>query len=105
MLANTKQHLFTQQVQISVRFWVYQVWQHCAGVIKAAKAHGAEAQIDLINVEDKASMCKSNSEAGAQIMGIHTGLDAQAAGHTPFADLQEIAGLGLDVQNFSCWWY
>ena len=31
-------------------------------------------------------------------MGIHTGLDAQAAGETPFNDLNEIAGLGLDVR-------
>jgi 3-hexulose-6-phosphate synthase len=31
-------------------------------------------------------------------MGIHTGLDAQAAGHTPFADLNDIARLGLNVR-------
>jgi 3-keto-L-gulonate-6-phosphate decarboxylase len=31
-------------------------------------------------------------------MGIHTGLDAQAAGHTPFADLNAIAALGLPVR-------
>ncbi len=70
----------------------------CQGVIKAANAHGAEAQIDLINVEDKVACAKATCEAGAQIMGIHTGLDAQAAGHTPFADLNDIAGLGLPVR-------
>ncbi len=70
----------------------------CQGVIKAANAHGAEAQIDLINVEDKAACARATCEAGAQIMGIHTGLDAQAAGHTPFADLNEIAALGLPVR-------
>ena len=70
----------------------------CQGVIKAANAHGAEAQIDLINVEDKVACAKATCEAGAQIMGIHTGLDAQAAGHTPFADLNEIAALGLPVR-------
>ena len=70
----------------------------CQGVIKAANAHGAEAQIDLINVEDKAACAQATCEAGAQIMGIHTGLDAQAAGHTPFADLNEIAALGLPVR-------
>jgi 3-keto-L-gulonate-6-phosphate decarboxylase len=31
-------------------------------------------------------------------MGIHTGLDAQAAGQTPFADLNDIARLGLGVR-------
>jgi len=70
----------------------------CKGVIKAANAHGAEAQIDLINVEDKIACARATVEAGAQIMGIHTGLDAQAAGHTPFADLNAIAALGLNVR-------
>jgi 3-hexulose-6-phosphate synthase len=68
------------------------------GVVKAAKAHGAEAQVDLINVPDKSECAKSCADIGAQIIGIHTGLDAQAAGHSPFGDLQDIAGLGLDVR-------
>ncbi|MBF6647446.1 MULTISPECIES: 3-hexulose-6-phosphate synthase [unclassified Methylobacter] len=70
----------------------------CAGVIKAANAHGAEAQIDLINVEDKAGCARATAELGAHIMGVHTGLDAQAAGHTPFGDLNDIARLGLNVR-------
>lgn len=69
-----------------------------AGVIKAAKAHGAEAQIDLINVADKLECAKAAADLGAQIIGVHTGLDAQAAGQTPFADLQDIASLGLNVR-------
>ena len=71
---------------------------NCQGVIKAANAHGAEAQIDLINVEDKIACARATADAGAQVMGIHTGLDAQAAGHTPFADLNDIAALGLPVR-------
>jgi 3-hexulose-6-phosphate synthase len=70
----------------------------CAGVIKAANAHGAEAQIDLINVDDKVSCARATADLGAHIMGIHTGLDAQAAGHTPFSDLNDIARLGLNVR-------
>jgi len=69
-----------------------------AGVIKAAKAHNAEAQIDLINVPDKLACAKAAAELGAHIIGVHTGLDAQAAGQTPFADLQAIASLGLQVR-------
>jgi len=69
-----------------------------AGVIKAAKKHGAETQIDLINVADKAECARESVKLGAQIMGIHTGLDAQAAGHTPFGDLNEIASMGLGVR-------
>jgi len=69
-----------------------------SGVIKAAKAHNAEVQVDLINVPDKAECAREAAAAGAQIVGVHTGLDAQAAGQTPFADLQLIADLGLDVR-------
>jgi len=70
----------------------------CQGVIDAANACGAEAQIDLINVDDKAACARATVEAGAQIVGVHTGLDAQAAGHTPFNDLALIADLGLNVR-------
>jgi 3-hexulose-6-phosphate synthase len=68
------------------------------GVVNAAKAHGAEAQVDLINVPDKAECARASADLGAQIVGIHTGLDAQAAGESPFGDLQDIADLGLDVR-------
>lgn len=70
----------------------------CKGVIKAANANAAEAQIDLINVDDKAACARATVDAGAQIIGVHTGLDAQAAGHTPFADLSLVASLGLNVR-------
>jgi 3-hexulose-6-phosphate synthase / 6-phospho-3-hexuloisomerase len=69
-----------------------------AGVIKAAKAHNAEAQIDLINVVDKVACAIAAAKLGARIIGVHTGLDAQAAGQTPYADLQDITRLGLDVR-------
>ncbi|PPC92090.1 MAG: 3-hexulose-6-phosphate synthase [Methylobacter sp.] len=68
------------------------------GVIKAANAHGAEAQVDLINVDDKISLARAAADMGAHIMGVHTGLDAQAAGHTPFRDLSDIARLGLNLR-------
>jgi len=70
----------------------------CEGVIGAANASGAEAQIDLINVADKAAVSRDCVAAGAQIVGVHTGLDAQAAGHTPFDDLALITELGLNVR-------
>jgi 3-hexulose-6-phosphate synthase len=68
------------------------------GVINAANKHNAEVQVDLINVPDKATCARESAKAGAHIVGIHTGLDAQAAGQTPFADLQAIAKLGLPVR-------
>lgn len=69
-----------------------------SGVIKAAKAYNAEAQIDLINVPNKLECAREAANLGAHIIGVHTGLDAQAAGQTPFADLQDIAELGLNVR-------
>ena len=70
----------------------------CAGVIKAANKAGAKAQIDLINVADKAQCAQDMAAMGAHIIGIHTGLDAQAAGETPFNDLKAITDLGLNVE-------
>src|SRR3546814_2436633 len=57
-----------------------------------------EAQVDLINVEDKAKRTQEAAKLGAHIIGVHTGLDAQAAGGTPFADLGLVAGLNLGVK-------
>ncbi len=67
------------------------------GVIKAANAHGKQAQVDLINVADKAARTKEVAAIGAHIIGVHTGLDQQAAGQTPFADLSLVQSLGLGV--------
>lgn len=69
-----------------------------AGVTKAAIAHNAEVQVDLINVPDKVACARESAKLGAHIIGVHTGLDAQAAGQTPFADLQAVARLGLPMR-------
>ncbi len=71
------------------------------GVIAAAKKHGGECQVDMINVDDKVALAKECVAAGAQIIGVHTGLDAQAAGHTPFADLADIAAAVGDSAKIS----
>ena len=68
------------------------------GVIKAANGYGKKAQVDLINVPDKAARTKEVAAAGAHIIGVHTGLDQQAAGQTPFADLNLVKSLGLNVE-------
>ena len=71
------------------------------GVIAAAKKHGGECQVDMINVNDKAAFAKECVAAGAQIIGVHTGLDAQAAGDTPFAYLADIAAAVGDSAKIS----
>lgn len=68
------------------------------GVIDVANKYGKEAQVDLINVADKATRTKEVAAAGAHIIGVHTGLDQQAAGQTPFADLAMVSGLNLGVK-------
>ena len=68
------------------------------GVIKAARKFNAEVQVDLINVPDKSQCAAEAVKAGAQIIGVHTGIDAQAAGQTPFADLQNLLELGLNAR-------
>ncbi len=68
------------------------------GVIDVANKYGKEAQVDLINVEDKATRTKEAVKLGAHIIGVHTGLDQQAAGQTPFADLGLVNGLNLGVK-------
>ena len=68
------------------------------GVIDAANKYGKECQVDMINVADKAALTKEAVSAGAHIIGVHTGLDAQAAGHTPFADLATIAALNTGAK-------
>jgi len=67
------------------------------GVIKAANGYGKQAQVDLINVADKATRTKEVAALGAHIIGVHTGLDQQAAGQTPFADLALVQALNLGV--------
>lgn len=68
------------------------------GVIDVANKYGKKAQVDLINVEDKKKRTEEVAKLGAHIIGVHTGLDQQAAGQTPFADLGLVAGLGLGVE-------
>ncbi len=68
------------------------------GVVDVAKAYGKQAQVDLINVRDKAAVAAKAAEIGAHIIGIHTGIDQQLAGQTPFADLAALVSQGLSVK-------
>ncbi|MEQ1600319.1 MAG: 3-hexulose-6-phosphate synthase [Methylophilaceae bacterium] len=68
------------------------------GVIDAANKYGKEAQVDLINVKDKAKRTQEVAKIGAHIIGVHTGLDQQAAGQTPFGDLALVTGLNTGAK-------
>jgi 3-hexulose-6-phosphate synthase len=67
------------------------------GVIAVANKYGKKAQVDLINVADKAALATCAASAGAHIIGVHTGIDQQIAGQTPFADLAALLALNLPV--------
>ena len=68
------------------------------GVVDVANKYGKKAQVDLINVTNKKELAKEIAALGGHIIGVHTGLDQQAAGQTPFADLEMVVGLGLGVE-------
>lgn len=62
------------------------------GVIKAARQiPGKMAQVDLINVPNKVDRAIQVCEFGADIVGIHTGIDQQLKGQSPLQDLQAVA--------------
>ena len=67
------------------------------GVIDVANKYGKKAQVDLMNVMDKKARTQEVAKLGAHIIGVHTGLDQQASGQTPFVDLAMVAGLNLGV--------
>ena len=68
------------------------------GVIDVANKYGKMAQVDLINVTDKKARTLEVAKLGAHIIGVHTGLDQQAAGQTPFNDLAMVAGLNTGAK-------
>jgi 3-hexulose-6-phosphate synthase len=68
------------------------------GVIAVANKYGKSAQVDLINVADKAACASAAAAAGAHIIGIHTGIDQQIAGQTPFNDLASLLAQNLPVR-------
>ena len=68
------------------------------GVVDVANKYGKEAQVDLINVIDKAAVVREAAKVGAHIIGVHTGLDQQAAGQTPFTDLALVAALNTGLK-------
>ena len=68
------------------------------GIIDVANKYGKKAQVDLINVADKKARTLEVAKLGAHIIGVHTGLDQQAAGQTPFADLAMVTSLNTGAK-------
>jgi 3-hexulose-6-phosphate synthase len=68
------------------------------GVIDVANKYGKMAQVDLINVKDKKARTLEVAKLGAHVIGVHTGLDQQAAGQTPFSDLAMVTSLNTGAK-------
>lgn len=62
------------------------------GVTKAAHDRNKKVAVDLINVTDL-NRIEKLEQFGVDVIAIHTGADAQAAGQSPLDDLKEIRPL------------
>ncbi|AEA00955.1 MULTISPECIES: 3-hexulose-6-phosphate synthase [Aerococcus] len=60
-------------------------------VVKAAKEANAKVMVDMITITDIAKRVAEVEELGVDVVAVHTGVDAQAAGRTPLEDLAEMS--------------
>ena len=59
--------------------------------IEAGKNYGAKIMVDLLEVEDPAKRAKKMEELGADYIAVHTPVDAQMRGMSPFRELKRVA--------------
>jgi 3-hexulose-6-phosphate synthase len=59
-----------------------------AGCLKTAAAYGKTVVVDMICVSDLAERIAQLERIGVNALAVHTGVDQQAAGHTPLGDLK-----------------
>ncbi len=64
------------------------------GTLESAHRHGGAAVVDLINVRNKLPRLRAMEAMGADYVGIHSGIDQQAAGASPLADLKRLSKVG-----------
>ncbi|HWO95952.1 MAG TPA: 3-hexulose-6-phosphate synthase [Bacillus sp. (in: firmicutes)] len=60
------------------------------GAVEEAKKQGAQILVDMINVKDLEQRAKEVDALGVDYICVHTGYDLQAAGESPFEQLQII---------------
>ncbi len=61
-----------------------------AGAVEVAARYDAGVVVDLINVPDKPARAAQAAQLGARLVGIHSGIDQQARGQGPLADLRSL---------------
>ncbi|HTX44108.1 MAG TPA: 3-hexulose-6-phosphate synthase [Methanocella sp.] len=58
--------------------------------VRSARKYGAKLAVDLINVADPVARAVRLQELGADIIGVHVGIDQQMAGKDPLETLKEV---------------
>lgn len=66
--------------------------------VRAANAHGGQVAADMICVEDLQKKTQALEQLGVHMLAVHTGVDQQAAGRTPLADLAQIREVATQAQ-------
>jgi len=61
------------------------------GSIKSARKHNTHVLVDMINHPNKVQRATEVVEAGADFIGVHSGIDQQKMGISPLDDLKEIS--------------
>ena len=64
-----------------------------AGAIKSARKYKKKVLVDLISVKNIPKRVKELKKLNPDYFGIHTGIDMQKQGKTPFADLKKLSKL------------
>lgn len=60
------------------------------GAVTEAKKHGSQIVVDMINVKELEKRAQEVDALGVDYICVHTGYDLQAAGESPFEQLQTI---------------
>lgn len=60
------------------------------GAVEEAKKHGKQILVDMINVKDLEQRAREVDALGVDYICVHTGYDLQAAGESPFEQLNTI---------------
>lgn len=58
------------------------------GCLKATREAQAKLVVDMVCVDDLAKRTRECEAMGVEVLAVHTGVDQQAAGHTPLGDLK-----------------
>lgn len=63
-----------------------------AECVEAAGSYGCKLIVDMIEVEDPVARAQRAEQLGADLIGIHTAIDRQMRGESPFETVRAVAG-------------